>query len=175
MPGWKSHGKGTQDLKDRITVLPGSVIEDGVRIFFPENVRIAANVYVGHDTILKAYFDRELIIGEGSWIGPQCFIYAAGGITIGKDVGIGPGVKMISSAHLKKPFDQPILKHPVQRAPIILENGCDIGTGSIILMGVRIGKNAQIGAGSVVTKNIPPSSIAVGSPAKVKTIHQKTQ
>ncbi len=166
MPEWKSHGNGRQALEHAKFSQPGSVIEDGVRIFFPENVEIAANVYIGHDTILKAYFDRKLIVGEGSWIGPQCFIYATGGITIGKDVGIGPGVKMISSAHVKEPLEQPILLRSVQRSPIILEDGCDIGAGSIILMGVRIGKNSQIGAGSVVTRNVPPFALAVGVPAK---------
>lgn len=167
MPEWRSHGTGKQALEHSNVSQPGSVIEEGVRIFFPENVEIAANVYIGHDTILKAYFDRKLTVGEGSWIGPQCFIYAAGGITIGKDVGIGPGVKMISSAHVKEPLDQPILKRSVQRAPIVLEDGCDIGAGSVILMGVNIGRNAQIGAGSVVTRNVPPFTTAGGVPAKV--------
>lgn len=172
MPSWRSHGTGAQNLEDLSVFQAGSVVEDGVRLFFPENIQIDANVYIGHDTILKAYFDRKLIIGEGSWIGPQCFLYAAGGITIGKDVGIGPGVKMISSAHSKEPSDKPILKRPVEREPIVLEDGCDIGTGSVILMGVCIGKNAQIGAGSVVTGNIPQFATAVGSPAKVVKINR---
>jgi acetyltransferase-like isoleucine patch superfamily enzyme len=167
MFGWKSHSAGLEDWKQLIGVPSGTIIEDGVRIFLPENVRIAKNVYIGHDSILKAYFDRELVIGEGSWIGPQCFIYAAGGITIGKDVGIGPGVKMISSTHAKIPMADPILKRPIERAPIVLENGCDIGTGSVVLMGVTIGKCAQIGAGSVVNKDVAPYVTAAGNPARI--------
>jgi len=167
MSGWKTHGAGIQELNSLNLLQAGSVIEDGVRIFFPENIQIGANVYIGHDTILKGYFDKKLIIQEGSWIGPQCFIYAAGGITIGKDVGVGPGVKMISSAHVKEPSDGPILKRPIERNPIILEDGCDIGTGSLILMGVTIGKCAQIGAGSVVTSDVPSYTTAVGVPARV--------
>ena len=167
MPHWKTHGSGIQDL-DRLRLLQsGSVIEDGVRLFFPENIEIEANVYIGHDTILKGYFDKKLVIGEGSWIGPQCFIYAAGGIVIGKDVGIGPGVKMISSGHLKRPALGPILRRPIERKPIILKDGCDIGTGSVVLMGVTIGECAQIGAGAVVVSDVPAYSTAAGVPARV--------
>jgi len=167
MKTWKSHGTGTDGLHSYKAAHPKVVIEDGVRLFFPEHVAIGENVYIGHDTILKAYFDKKLIIEEGSWIGPQCFLYAAGGISIGKNVGVGPAVKMISSGHLNTPPNQPILKRDIQRSPIVLEDGCDIGAGSVILMGVTIGENAQIGAGSVVTENVPPFATAVGAPARV--------
>jgi acetyltransferase-like isoleucine patch superfamily enzyme len=168
-----SHGSGL-DCKDKLSVLGKNVvIEDGVRLFFPENIEIGDDVYIGHDTILKAYFDKKLIIGNGTWIGPQCFIYASGRITIGKNVGIGPGVKIMSSAHTSDPVPGPILHRPIIFAPVTLGDGCDIGAGSVILMGVHIGDYAQIGAGAVVTRDIPEGAIAVGIPAK--TIITKQQ
>ena len=60
--------------------------------------------------------------------------------------------------------------------PTIIEEEAHIGANSVVLAGVTIGKRSQVGAGSVVTKNIPPYSIAVGNPAKViKTYNHETQ
>jgi acetyltransferase-like isoleucine patch superfamily enzyme len=123
--------------------------------------------------MLKAYFDKKLMIGRGTWIGPQCFIYASGGIVIGENVGIGPGVKIMSSAHVTDQIPGPILHRPIEHSRVALGDGCDIGAGSIILMGVRIGKGVQIGAGAVVTADIPDYAVAVGVPARVIKVNQK--
>ena len=104
----ESHGNGKLDIKgsvitDNIESLKilgkKTVLEEGVLLFHPENISIHNNVYVGHNTILKGYYKNEMIIGEGTWIGPQCFFHSAGGIKIGKnnvDLGINsvimPGV-----------------------------------------------------------------------------------
>jgi acetyltransferase-like isoleucine patch superfamily enzyme len=52
-------------------------------------------------------------------------------------------------------------------APVVIEEDCWLGTGAIILPGVRVGRGSIIGAGAVVTKDIPPLSLAVGVPARV--------
>ena len=75
------------------------VFEAATLIFHPENISLGDRVYIGHQTILKAYYKNNLTIGSGTWIGQQCFIHSAGGIDIGKDVGIGPGVKILTSQH----------------------------------------------------------------------------
>ncbi|MCP4581878.1 MAG: acyltransferase [candidate division Zixibacteria bacterium] len=167
MPKWKSHGTGL-DYEGKIgSVGKNVVIENGAKIFFPENIELGDDVYIGHDTILKAYFDKKLKIGAGTWVGPQCFIYASGGITIGRNVGIGPGVKIMSSAHQTGPLPGPILHRPIEHASVCLDDGSDIGAGSIILMGVHVGKEVQIGAGAVVNRDIPDRATAVGIPARI--------
>ena len=167
MSKWNSHGTGL-DFKNKLASLGKNVvIEDGVRIFFPENVEIGDDVYIGHNTILKGYSDKRMVIGGGTWIGPQCFIYASGGITIGSNVGLGPGVTIMSSAHTANEDSNPILHRPINHAPVTLADGCDIGVHSVILMGVNIGENVQVGAGAVVTKSIPKEAVAVGIPARV--------
>lgn len=172
MTKWRSHTAGL-DYKDKLGCLGKNVvIEDGVRIFFPDKVEIGDDVYIGHDTILKGYFDQKLIIGSGSWVGPQCFIYASGGIIIGRNVGIGPGVAIMSSAHNLLSTPESILHTPIEHSTVYLDDGCDIGARSVILMGVRIGKGAQIGAGAVVTKDIPDRAVAAGVPAKVLRIRE---
>ena len=173
MTRWESHGSGFDYESKLAEIGRNVVIEDGVRIFFPENVHIGDDVYIGHDTILKGYFDQKLKIGDGTWIGPQCFIYAAGGIIIGENVGIGPGVTIMSSGHQVLNSPEPILHRPIDFAGVVLGDGCDIGANSVILMGVTIGNGVQIGAGAVVTGDVPDGAIAGGVPARIiKTYHE---
>jgi len=162
---WNSHGPG--DDRDFRSIGNGVVIEPGARIFLARTIEIGDNVYIGHDSIIKGYFDQKLIIGTGSWIGPQCFIYASAGIEIGQHVGIGPKVTIVTSQHDIRDTAIPILHAPLKHAPVVIGDGADIGCGAIILPGVIIGAGAQIGAGSVVTRDIPAYSVAAGTPAKV--------
>jgi acetyltransferase-like isoleucine patch superfamily enzyme len=163
----KSHGTGLFEPGQFAHFGNGVVIEAGALVFHPENIVLEDNVYVGHYTILKGYYKNQIVIGEGTWIGQQCFLHGAGGLEIGKNVGIGPGVKIITSAHAEEWENKPILHNPIEFAPVIIEDGADIGIGVIILMGVTIGRGAQIGAGAVVTRDIPPFAVCTGVPAKV--------
>ena len=137
-------------------------------VFHPENIEIGDDVYIGHYAILKGYYRNLMRIGDGCWIGQQAFLHSAGGITIGRRVGIGPGVKILTSQH-ELPADArvPIMDGPLRMAEVVLGDGCDIGVGAIILPGVRIGLGAQIAAGAVVTGDIPDGAVAVGVPARV--------
>lgn len=168
MKYWKSEGDG-KEYKGKLAQCGDNVIiEDGVRIFHPERVFIGNNVYIGHDTIIKGYYLHNLIIGDNTWIGQNCFIHGAGGVTIGSNVGIGPGVKMHAAFHANSENEKELIVFSkLGFKPIIIEDGCNIGIGSIILPGVVIGQNSRIGAGAVVTRSILPNKLAVGVPAKV--------
>ena len=99
----ESHGNGRLNEKGYYNTVflkklgKKTVLEEGVLLFHPENISIHDNVYIGHNTILKGYYKNEMIIEEGTWIGQQCFFHSAGGIKIGKNIGIGPGVKILTS------------------------------------------------------------------------------
>jgi len=166
-PNPRSHGSGTFRREELAACGEGAVIEEGVLIFHPENVHLGANVYVGHQTMLKGYYKNELRIGEGTWIGQQCFMHAGGGIEIGKNVGIGPCVKILTSRHAEAGREIPILRSPITFMKVTIEDDADIGIGAILLPGVTIGRGAQIGAGAIVTKSVPPYSVAAGNPAQV--------
>lgn len=163
----RSHGTGRFERGQLGACGEGTVIEEGVLVFHPEHVFLGANVYVGHQTMLKGYHQNELRIGDGTWIGQQCFFHSAGGIVIGKDVGIGPGVRMLTSVHAEAGREVPILHAPLSFAPIEIEDDADLGVGAIVLPGVRIGRGAQIGAGAVVTRDVPAYAVAAGNPARV--------
>lgn len=163
---FNSHGSGVFSTK-AISLLGNNVIvENGVMAFHPENIEIGNNVYIGHNTILKAYYKNKLQIGDNTWIGQGCFFHSAAGIQIGNGVGIGPHVCIITSQHRPQNSTEPVLFSPLEFAPVILSDGCDIGVNTTILPGVTIGEGAIVAAGAVVTKSIPPFEIWGGVPAK---------
>jgi acetyltransferase-like isoleucine patch superfamily enzyme len=162
-----SHGDGSFRADQLARCGPDCVFEAGVLIFHPETIELGRNVYVGHNAILKGYHKNMMRIGDETWIGQQAFLHSAGGIDIGAHVGIAPGVRIITSFHGEAGRDVPILSSPIEFAPVVIEDDCDLGVGAIVLPGVRIGRGAQIGAGAVVTEDVPPYSVAVGVPAKV--------
>jgi acetyltransferase-like isoleucine patch superfamily enzyme len=162
-----SHGLGLFEREQFAHLGEGVIIEPGVLIFHPENIILGNNVYIGHYTILKGYFKNRMEIGEGSWIGQQCFFHSAGNLLIGKNVGIGPGVKIITSTHIDERIDKPIIHQPLELSSVEIEDNVDIGVGAIILPGVKVGNGAQIGAGSVVNKDIPAYAVVAGVPAKI--------
>ena len=163
----RSHGSGQFDLKQFSKLGKGVVFESGVLVFHPENIEISDKVYIGHYTILKGYYQNKMIIGSNTWIGQQCFFHSAGGLTVGRNVGIGPGVKIISSLHADEGIHIPILYSRIEFAPVVVEDDCDIGIGSIILPGVTLGRGVQVGAGAVVTRDVEPYSVVTGIPARV--------
>jgi acetyltransferase-like isoleucine patch superfamily enzyme len=163
----KSHGSGEFLPGDLARCGSGCVFEDGVRIWHPETVEIGSGVYVGHGTMLKGYYNSRLVIEDGTWIGQLCFFHSAGGIFIGQHVGVGPSVRIITSAHRVDQMDRPILHSDVEFAPVRIEDGSDIGVGAILLPGVTIGAGAQVAAGAVVTRDVAPYAIVAGVPARL--------
>lgn len=163
----KTHGDGLFSLKDFKKIGENVIFEKGVLVFHPENISIGNNICVGHNTILKGYYKNEMVIGDHTWIGQGCFLHSAGGIKIGKAVGIGPMVKILTSAHKEQELSKPILFCDLEFKKVIIEDGCDIGIGSVILPGVKIGEGSIVGAGAVVTKDVPAYSVVVGNPAGV--------
>jgi acetyltransferase-like isoleucine patch superfamily enzyme len=167
MRQFSTHGSGELN-RDKFRKLGNNVIfEPGVLVFHPDHITIGSNVYVGHQAVLKGYYKGEMIIGDDVWIGQQVFFHSAGGLFIGDRVGIGPGVRIITSFHREEGWSKPILQSALEYAPVKVGADCDIGAGSVILPGVTIGSGVQIGAGSVVTSDIPKNTVAVGVPARV--------
>jgi acetyltransferase-like isoleucine patch superfamily enzyme len=162
----KSHGSGEFSGEQFARLEENVVFENGVLVFHPENIEIGKDVYIGHYTILKGYYKNRMVIGDGTWIGQQCFFHSGGGLTIGRNVGVGPGVKILTSSHAVDETDKPILLSTIRFAPVVIGDDCDLGAGAIILPGVRIGRGVQVGAGAVVASDIGDYAIAAGVPAR---------
>jgi acetyltransferase-like isoleucine patch superfamily enzyme len=167
MKRFASHGSGAFAREDFAALGDNVVFEAGVLVFHPENIEIGDNVYVGHQAILKGYYKNRMRIGPDTWIGQQCFFHAAGGLTIGAAVGIGPGVRIITSTHEDPGWGRPIMEGDVGFAPVHIGDGSDLGVGCTILPGVTIGRGVQVGAGAVVAEDLADGAVAAGVPARV--------
>lgn len=113
---------------------------------------------------LTAAVGKYVSIGEGTYANMNLTLIDDWQITIGKHVLIGPNVTLCTTGHSIHP------KHRgdgMYSFPITIEDNVWLGANVIVLPGVTIGENSVIGAGSVVTKDIPANVIALGSPCKV--------
>lgn len=115
---------------------------------------------------------KTIVLGNDVYIGPGAVLSASvSGIIFGNKIQLGPNVTMMGGDHntsvIGKYMFDVVEKLPENDAAIIIEDDVWIGTGAIILKGVRIGQGAIIAAGAVVNKDVPCYSIAGGIPAKV--------
>jgi acetyltransferase-like isoleucine patch superfamily enzyme len=146
-------------------------IDERVLIFQDSNggpVRLGDHVHLWRDTIVQTGEAGSLTLEDHTHIQPRCqFSAYKAEIHIGKGVEIAPHCAFYSYDHGVAP-DRPINAQPLQtKGAIIVEDDVWLGVAVVVLSGVRIGKGAVIGAGSVVTRDIPDGAIAVGSPARV--------
>ncbi len=112
-------------------------------------VNTSGNFKVGYGVYFDAGNANYITIEDQVWIASQCLLLCHRRIL--DDYGVGDDYNSL----------------PYKKEPIVLKRGCCIGMRSIIMPGVTIGEGAIIGAGSLVTKDVPPYTIAVGNPAKV--------
>ncbi len=131
-----------------------------------ETFRIGNNVFIGDSAYLQGRHDGKARIGNGCWIGPQAYLDARD-LELGEDVGWGPGAKVLGSEHVGDPVEEPVIRTDLEVRPVRVEDGADVGTNATVLPGVRIGRGTIVGAGAVVTKDVPPFAVVAGVPAKV--------
>ena len=118
--------------------------------------------YVHYTSRVVYWRNIQLGTGVEPGAGIANYIQALNGFIFGSNIRIGPNVSIISSNHDMNDYD----KH-VQVEPIRIGNNVWIAANCVIMPGVNIGNNVVIGAGSIVNKDIPDNSIAVGNPCKV--------
>ena len=131
-------------------------------------VELGKRVHLYRYTIIQTGQGGGVRIGADTHIQPRCqFSAYLGSIDIGSHVQIAPNCSFYPYDHTFLPGEL-IDRQPLQtKSGIVLEDDVWLGVGVIVLDGVRIGKGAVIGAGSVVTKSIPEGAIAFGVPARV--------
>lgn len=110
-----------------------------------------------------ADFGRSLHIGARVFINQLCCFMSRGNITIEEDVKIGPRVNLITLNHGIKPDERRI----ITSQPIYIKRNAWLGAAVTVIPGVTIGENSIVGAGAVVTHDVPDNAIVAGVPAKV--------
>jgi acetyltransferase-like isoleucine patch superfamily enzyme len=155
-----------------------SLIGYPVTLFGGRHISIGDNVYLGiRGTLTSWYsyngdiFNPSISIGDNTSIGDEYHITAINQIHIGCNVLMGKKITITDNSHGEIDFDSlllsPIDRHLISKGAVIIEDNVWIGDKVTILPNIRIGKNAIIGANSVVTKDIPENSVAAGIPAGV--------
>jgi acetyltransferase-like isoleucine patch superfamily enzyme len=138
----------------------------GVVLKHPETMEFGDSVFVGAQSMIQGRFDGSCVIGNHVWIGPQAY-FDARQLVLEDYVGWGPGARVLGSTHTGAPIEEPIIKTALTIKPVSVGFGADIGMNASILPGVRIGEHSIVGAGAVVTHDVPPYAIVAGVPAKV--------
>lgn len=127
---------------------------------------------IGDDTRIGPFVE----IQRGARIGARCKIqshaFVCDGVEIEDEVFVGHGVVFVNDKHPRSTTDEGVLQTAddweLQRT--VVERGASIGSGGVILGGVRIGRSALVGAGAVVTRDVEPYATVVGSPARATRI-----
>lgn len=145
----------------------------GSRASLGRNVRFTGGVSVSigtrsalRDNVLLAGYGN-IVIGDRTSINDDCMITAMERVTIGNDVMLAPRVYILDVDHAFESRDRPISQQGYTISPVTIGDGVWVCTGAVITKGVSIGEGAIIGANSVVTRDIPPYTIAGGVPARV--------
>ncbi|MFN8175430.1 MAG: acyltransferase [Solirubrobacteraceae bacterium] len=107
----------------------------------------------------------EVTIGAGSTINHRCFFDTTARITIGRNTHIGPGVMFCTASH--EPGDAGERVGAATSGEIVVEDGCGIAAGAILLAGVRIGSGSIVAAGTVVGRDLGPNGLYAGSPVRL--------
>jgi maltose O-acetyltransferase len=132
----------------------------------------------GRDLVLEkgTLPHKRLFVGDRVQIGADCRFMIGGRVTLGDDVLLAPEIIFVDSNHNWDRLDVPIKDQgSMSPQPIVVEQGAWIGIRAVILPGVRIGQGAIVGAGAVVTRDIPEYAIAAGNPAKVVRFRKAPQ
>jgi len=149
----------------------GSLIDLGVEVTSPKNIEIGRFTLIDKYCLLYAGEGR-IEIGHRCHIAPFVIIYGTGGVSIDDYSGVASGAKLFSISEWPgggKRLAGPMIpqeQRGLRAAPIRLERDTMVGANTVVMPGVTIGEGAIVGSNSVVTRDIPPWTIAVGAPAK---------
>lgn len=150
-----------EETKEKNFKVEGTaIIEKGELVKIKDNAEIK-------DYVIIRTFENEVRIGSYTQINPFTVIYGGSGVFIGDNVMIAPHCMIAAGNHDYKQVEKPIrFAGNLSKGPIIIEDNVWIGANCTITDGVRIGKDAVVGANSVVNKDVAPYDIVGGVPAK---------
>jgi len=167
---WRLNRNTGIEINHLVSLHPKSIVDltgDGYTYGCNNILRIQSGTKISVGTLISPYGGR-IEIGKNVFIGAYSAIYGhGGGVRIGNDVLIAGQCTIIPVNHVFSDPEKPIIMQSLTTLGIEIQDSTWIGTGVRVLDGVVIGHGCVIGAGAVVTKSIPPMSIAVGVPARV--------
>lgn len=171
--GHKPYVSPRAEVKGRdIRIAPGAFVDDSVTIYIHGDggaVSLGQGTKVYRGTIIEAGAGGSIYIGDDTHIQASCDLKGfLKDLVIGSKVSVGPHCCFSSYNHRFDDATTPIASQGLtSRGDTVVEDDAWLGAGVTVLDGVRIGRGAVVGAGSVVTRDLPAYSICVGAPARV--------
>lgn len=156
-----TEGEGSINIGDNCE------INESVKLFARAGVISIGDNCVIDDHVSIAAQEEDITIGNDCYVNSFCFINGRGGLKIGDNVGIGPQTIIITANHIFSDKNVSISSQGYEKKKVIIEDDVWIGAGCRILCGVKIGKGAVVGAGTVATKNLEAFGVYAGVPAKL--------
>lgn len=139
-------------------VEPGAMIGAGTRVWAFSHILPGASVGADCNICDHTFIEGGVRLGDGVTV--KCGVYLWDGVTVENDVFIGPAVVFTNDLRPRSK------QYPETYTPTLLKQGCSIGANATIVAGVTIGRWAMVGAGSVVTKDVPDFGVVWGNPAR---------
>jgi acetyltransferase-like isoleucine patch superfamily enzyme len=144
-----------------------------VKIFQPDLVNLYGCV-IGDETKIGAFVEVQ----KNAKVGARCKIsshtFICEGVTIEDEVFVGHGVMFINDIYPRATTGGALQTEADWKVvPTRVKKGASIGSGAVILAGVTIGEGAMVGAGAVVTKDVPPHTVAKGIPARFQALRER--
>jgi len=138
----------------------GAVIGEGTRIWHFVHVRSGARIGRNCNIGKGVYVDAGAEVGDGVKI--QNFVSVYRGVKVGDSAFLGPSATLTNDRYPRS------FSERWEVVPTVIEEGASIGANATIVCGVRIGRYAMVGAGSVVTRDVPPHGLVYGNPARLR-------
>lgn len=147
-------------------VSPEAEIGEGVRIY--DFVNVYGRAFIGAGAVIGGFVEIQpgVRVGERAKISSHSFLCT--GVTVEEEAFIGHGVMFTNDKFPRSVFDDgtPLNADDTEVVPTVVGRRASIGSGCTILCGITIGEGALVGAGSVVTKDVPPYTLVAGNPAR---------
>ena len=149
----------TADVEPDVTIGPRTAIWNRAQV--RSGARIGSDCTIGRD----AFIDVGVVVGDRVEIQNAALVYH--GVTVGDGVFIGPGAILTNDRYPRAVTSTGELARAEdwEVSPIRLSDGCSIGAGAVVVAGVVVGEYAMVGAGAIVTRDVPNYALVVGSPA----------
>lgn len=148
----------TADVDGSADLGPGVRVGAGARV--RAGARLGRDVGVGREALI----DEGVQVGDGSTVHDRALVYA--GATIGREVFVGPGAIVTNERYPRAILTSADTQATTTSDPVILDDGSTLGAGAVVVSGVRVGRHAFVGAGGIVTTDVPAHALVAGNPAR---------
>jgi maltose O-acetyltransferase len=154
--------RSAKNLLHRLNVTEYRITKKAREIIAELIPNAGANLYI--EPPFHCDYGYNIVCGDNVYFNVNCVVLDSAPVIIGSNVFFAPNVQLYTATH---PLEAELRRTLESAAAITIGDDCWIGGNTVLCPGVTIGKGSVIGAGSVVTKDIPENSLAVGNPAKV--------